>query len=341
MKSLCLLLGRLKQYCVKNKLIFTLFLIGGMLNAVSLTYCYGNLLPSVANKNSEASHYRNYSVSFKNQLPQVEDIERFLADPLVESYALTAGNNVYACGGNYPMIRISGSLAFTQPYQVIAPMMTDCALGEHIILYDHSFEVIGISSDSERYFIPYETYISLGLMPKTTRINAYATYRQDPLADQMYRLIQTRFPYSTEGGMRYEATMADAYASEIFFRRILINTFLAVLAYSFLLNYIMDALTNENIISVILGAGKSRMAVQIFWEALILSMAVNGLGFAVHALLYRAVFVKLNIYEHIRYSPGDYCLLGAVMLVLSVIAILPVVIRSVHSTPAAARRRSL
>lgn len=63
MKKMYLLSHRLLRYFEKNKVIFILFLVGGILSSLTLTYMYENFMPSIANSNSQEIYYREYTVS--------------------------------------------------------------------------------------------------------------------------------------------------------------------------------------------------------------------------------------------------------------------------------------
>jgi len=136
MKTLYILGSRISQYYKKNKLLFLLFLLGGILNAVSMIYCYGNLLPYIRDRASMDLKYRDYTVSFQywetdergsaigdtpiTNLPDPEDVLSFIAEPLLEGCEITAQNSVCTSTGNYPYTVVRGTTEFTGPYQVFS-----------------------------------------------------------------------------------------------------------------------------------------------------------------------------------------------------------------------------
>ena len=64
MKTIFLIQNRLRQYFIKNKAIFIIFIIGGVLNASVFAYMYGNLKPKIVAKSLTSIAYRIYDVYF-------------------------------------------------------------------------------------------------------------------------------------------------------------------------------------------------------------------------------------------------------------------------------------
>lgn len=340
MKTLFLLGNRLKQYFLKNKLLFLLFIIGGMLNAVMVIYCYGNLLPVMTERNSQELDRREYCLRFDDVSPDPETVKAFAGNPLIEACTYTAGEGIYTCDPDYPLTRMSGTLEFTGAYQVIVPPMTK-SVGEKITIQGKTFEVIGSALDyyGGSYYIPYETFQELGYGERITRIYFFSAERQEPGSDQVLALIHKTFPENTYvGGGALTYARKDVRMTRFMLGVTVVNAFIAVLAYIFLLRYIVDSIMTENLVSIITGASKGRITAYIFWETLILSLAANGLGLLLHRALYEPVFTKLNITSDLYYRPGDYCFVYLLMLALSLIVTIPFVMKYLKLSPVAARR---
>ena len=120
---------------------------------------------------------------------------------------------------------------------------------------------------------------------------------------------------------------------------IITNAFLAVLAYLFLLRYIVDSQMAENLVSLILGASKSQIILCIFWESMILALVANGAGLLGHWLLYEKIFIHLNVYSDLSYRAGDYFFVYLVMVLLSLATIIPFVMKYLKLSPVAARQK--
>lgn len=341
MKMFCLLLNRFKQYFLRNKLLFILFVLGGAINTIAVIYSYGNLMPLVANRNLEDPTYRNYVVTFHEQPAQLDKIEELRSNPLIESCIFSEGTNICAFDEAYPMVKLNGVLEFTGPYQVIAPQSANVFPGEEIIIDGTVFQVIGSASCgiADVFFIPYDTYLEMGYGTNISKIRLYAVSRQDVQNDQVIALINSIFPNNT-GISSLANTMyqLEARESSQFLAVIVINAFLSVVAYAFLLYYILDSLHQENGIFMILGTTKVRMTVFLLREAIILSALANGIGLLIHRLFYQAVFSDLNITSNLQYTPGDYVFIYLLMLILSLLTSLPLIIRGWKLSPVESRR---
>ena len=139
----------------------------------------------------------------------------------------------------------------------------------------------------------------------------------------------------------YAVRVYEARDSQAWMILIAFQAFVAVVAYAFLLRYMLSTLRKENVVCLILGSSKLRTAILIFRDALALCVIANVMGLLVHWLLYQPVFRLLNIEESLRYTVNDYCLILLLMVVLSLIVAVPVVLTEIVSTPAAAKRRNL
>lgn len=297
MKLFYLLLNRFKQYFLRNKLLLVLFVLGGALNTIAVIYSYGNLIPLVANRNLEDPTYRNYVVTFKEQPARLDEIKVLRSSPLIESCIFSDGHNICAFDEAYPMVKLNGVLEFTGAYQVIAPQTANAFPGDEILINGIAFQVVGSASCGigDVYFIPYETYLSMGYGMNIRQIRLYAVSRQDIQNDKVVALINDIFPNHT-GITSLANTMyqLEAKTSSEFLILIIINAFLSVVAYAFLLYYILDSLHRENGIFMILGATKLRVTIFILLEAISLSALANLLGLLIHGLFYKAVFSNLS-----------------------------------------------
>lgn len=344
MKKLVLLLNRLRQYYLRNKLLFVLFILCGAVNTVAVTYSYGNLMPLVANRAREDTQYRSYTVVFENEPAQLEKIEEFRRHAFIESCIFYDGTGVYAFDEAYPMIKLNGTLEFTNPYQVIVPQSAVVSPGQEIKIDGVSFEVVGaaVCGVGDGYFIPYDTYLEMGYGQRITKLRLYSVERQDIHNDRVVALINEMFPKNT--GIHSVANQlyhTERDASVDWIRLIVFNAFLSAVAYAFLLYYILDTLHTENAISLLLGASKVRITVSILVEAVLLSASANGIGLLLHRLLYRSVFTGLNITPELQYTLGDYAFIYLLMLSLSLLTALPLILRGWKLSPMEARQKHL
>ena len=252
---------------------------------------------------------------------------------------ISSDHIIYTYDADYPLEIRKGTGNFTDPYQVIVPSRESRGIGKTVILGSNLFEIVGVS-DFSWYFISEQAFEQIGGFNSISKIRVYSAGREVDGNDRVESLIKELFPHATIGGAN-DQRIRDANDSPVILKLIGIQTFLSVVSFTFLLQYILSSLRKENVVCLILGASKARTAVFVFRDAFVLSFGVNVLGLLTHRLLYDPVFRELNLYTHITYSYQDYCMLLFALTMFSVIAAIPVVLKEVLSTPMAAKRRNL
>ena len=342
MNRLYLLSLRLKQYAAKSRLIFALFVIGGVMNTVAVLYCYGNLLPTVASRNSQDLQYRNYQVVFK-QAVSLNRVEQLLEDPLIAACAFSGQDAVYACLGEYSRTFSSGTGTFTGEYQITAPAAYGQSVGDVVRYQGRDFTVIGIiSSEGPEHVIPYETYLELNGTDNILRIHVLAAQRQSLENDLVVKLLQETFPQAEYiGGPTVVINQGEVRTSQIRFVMIAVNALLSVVAYTLLLHYLLSTMRRENVILLVLGISKMELGLFLFREAFLLSASVVGVGIVFHNLFYNQIFVPLNLYPHITYRGADYGVIALLLLSISLVTVIPVTLRETLVTPDGAKRKVL
>ncbi len=341
MKTGILLLSRMKQYFLKNKLLWILFLLGGALNAISVTYCYGNLLPAVRNRNTADYIYRDYTVLFQNKRADIADILRLEESQLVEVCIYANENYVFTYDDRFPGRCLGGTLELTQPNQALVSNPANAAVGSKIYLEGQPFDVVGLVSNGYGgcTFISKDAFEGLGYTDSIACLRVIATQRQEQGNDNVIALINDIFPYHTGVSGRFEAlTATEADLSSQFIVLISINACLAIASFAFLLRYLIDSLMKDTAVCIILGATSTKMGAIILWESLLLSLAATGIGLGLHCLLYEPVFAKLNLSDTLVYRAGDYWFILLLFSVFSIITAIPSVWKYLRLSPIAARR---
>lgn len=341
MNGIYLFLQRMKQYIQNNRTVFILFIMGGIVNTVMVLYCYGNLLPVVSSRNDQALRYRSYQAVPLSAVTQ-QDLEHLQESDLVQGFAVTDGSGIYASWGEFPMKSAGGSVHFDNGRQMIAPVGADWQIGDIITYRQEEFRLIGFSTWGQRSFIPWEAFQELTDLEQITRIEVVAKQRQNPYRDEMKLLLQELFPDNSSEvyGVADNFSYVNKALSQQYFSLILCSAFLAVIAHLLVLNELLDSGRRENAISRLLGVGKGGLASMVLAEATVFCAAANGLGILVHILLYRPLFTELNISENIQYSLGDYCLVYLLMLLLSLVAVIPILWKASGVSPADAGRKA-
>lgn len=309
-----MLLNRLAQYYRKNKIIFLLFVIGGAINALVFCFFYGNLLPVVTNRNSQEIQYREYFVRYFDEVKTLDEKEAEMDEiqnsGLFESVRVCwqesdSLDGPWICAsvfGDPPLIRLKGTLDFSSCRQVIVPLSCSADVGSSITLMGETFQVIG-QHTSDEYYISYTDFADIGC--KIWQIYAVTNDRQDFSNDLAEQLLCNTF---SDGNIKTPRIYELSDMGLSLYNTIMIcSTFLiATVSFMFLLRYLMDSLTDENIASIIVGASKRKMVLLIFCEGLILFLAVSIIGLLFHYALYIPVFSKINIAEGLIYSFSDY-----------------------------------
>ena len=341
MNGLYLLCLRLKQYATKHWHIFALFLLSGILNTIAVLYCYGNLLPTVAARNSQELQYRNYLVVF-DQATSLKNVEPLVENPLIQAIAVSGGDSVYACLGDYPRTFSSGTGEFSAAFQMVVPLVDEKSVGDVVTYQNREFTVIGIASgQGPGRVIPYETWAELNGTESVQRVYFLAAEHQNMNNDGVLKLLYEAFPQAYIGGPAVSMHDSEEEVSQMKFTIIGINAFLSTLAHTLLLHYMLSSLRRENVIMRILGASRQEMRQRLFREAFLLSVANVGVGILIHILFYDSIFVSLNLYPHITYGVRDYGIVSLLLLSLALITVIPMALREALVTPDAAKRRVL
>ena len=353
MKFIFQIVSRMSQYFQKNKLIFTLFILGGIINAIVLTYSYGNLVRVVLNRDSGDPAYRRYTIQFKETPASLTDIAPLLSDPLMESVmpgcALTPEQAGFGGGGfyylyvyhdAYPLNIIAGTNQFTGSDQILAPINCMKKIGDTVTLLGRTFTIIGKVQGIDDYYTSWEAMEEIGMGDSIVKILAVSAQRQAYGPDKVTKLIDAKLPHrssiSDENDRSTKKAIEDS-SSEII--EILAAYLVAALSYIFLLRHLVDSMMVENIISQIVGASKVSVVVLIFWEIMVLVLFANGIGLLLHGLLYQPVFSAINISQDLQYYLGDYLRIILLILVASLLVSIPLAISYIKKTPVEARRK--
>ena len=370
MKILAIIRSRLRQYRAKNKLIFALFIIGGIINAILLAYMYGNLRPDAYNYNSSISVYREYRVMFdyhisrnddgtvssvgfnnpKRNHVDKEDLKKLFDTGLFESITVQSAypsydssmgermHSISACvyGILYENFISSGQLTLTANNQVIVDVLDETRLGGTIVIRGREFEVVAKAADIDifGYMITPEAYYEME--PYSNGFIAYSNKRwhaDSEEGDVVADTIRNIFPdcYVWKASKVYEA--ADKQVSIQETRNMILTYAVSVIAYIFLLAYLADSLSEENSVSIIVGAKPANIALAVFLEGLLLSAASGLAGIVVHRLLYVPIFSRINAVEGIVYFAKDYLSVFGIIILASAVVLLIYALRFLRRSP--------
>lgn len=377
MKRLSVIRSRLKQYIEKNRKVFWLFIIGGILNTILLIYMYGNLRPDSYNYNSNSIVYREYRVLFDYHLYKNEDgtvrgvsfnnpdrnhidaasLKALCDTGLFESITIQSAypnydsskgervDSICSCiyGRLYDNFISSGQRTLTGNDQVVVDVLDDHKLGSKVEIRGNEYEVVAKSSDIDvfGYMMSPEAYFKLE--PFSNGIIAYSSKRwhaDSNEGDAAMAAIQTIFPdcYVWKVSKAYET--ADKLLSDRETRSLILTYAVSQIAYVFLLSYLADSLSEENSISIIIGARPSVIAFSAFLEGLLLSIVSGTVGIVMHIALYFPLFNKLNSVEGIVYFTKDYLVILFIVILVSSVVLFLYSLRYLKRSPVDLKRSS-
>ncbi|MBQ9891309.1 MAG: ABC transporter permease [Firmicutes bacterium] len=335
MKTVFLVLQRLKQYCKQDKWIFILFVIGAIINSVMVCYLYGNFIPSISRRNSSNIHmYREYQFSFDpNAESSKEDkevlnslIDTDLFESLLQGLYLPE-NRGYALStvyyGDYPLVILNGENRSVVDKEIIVPKIGfDYSVDDKINIDGKEFSVIGIHGSTE-FFISKSAFEEIRDNHKNDCpyfVTAVSKERYIENDDAVIRAFEAIIP-----DQHFERPIGDAFdRSDTFFAsmQIIISFTISSVSFLFLFRFLLDSGQKENAVSRIVGAKRNTISAMVFLEGILLTSAGTAVGIILHKILTPVLFSKLNVIEGIQYNITDYLSIFIIVLMLSIIIIL-------------------
>lgn len=341
MKTLKLMLSRLKQYYRNNKFIFVLFVIGGLLNAIVFAYFYGNQVSYNADRYSQENYYRKYTVYLESSTEK-ESYKKLLESDLIQNvivgHPLPSQPPEFLLGTmneNINVVKVKGTLSFSDKYQVIVSRKCRTPVGDSINFYGKDFTVIGQNTNDDEYYIPYEAYEELGL--EDSILYVYSKKHQDISNDKVAALIKDTFPDSSiDTPAKWDALNMRSMKSEIIL--ICVCYAFSTISFMFLLRHMLDSMVYDSAVCMIVGASKSTISAITFWESMLLSLTSGAVGLVLHRLLYNVLFKKINITSEMVYKFSDYIFIFLLMFCITVIVTLPFIGKYTRLTPVSIKR---
>ena len=367
MSFLYLLRNRLRQYFIKNKAVFIVFMIGSIFAALMITYFYGNVVEKEPEYEYPEYWYRQYELTFRtpmrpesydsdfNLLPLLGKYNGELNDPrLIESvmveheleFSMARRVCLTACAWGDPKIEAyEGSGRFTGEFQLLAPKGMNKAVGDSINIEGFDFVVIGLYDKptdidwSYNYITDMDTFLKTGLSHDEMYLYSLKAYAEDA-EDPVEELIKETYGCGVKGLYRLKTVVSqDELKIEI--AQMTVCYLVSSVSFMFLMVYMIDSLKKESVISMIVGATKGKLRALTLTEVFILTSVSSLIAIFLHKLLYDSFFSNINLREGIVYKAGDYLKVYALMLIISIAVEIPFVFRYTRITPAEARRRRM
>ena len=346
MNIIYLIFARIRYYFTKSRTIFILFLAGGVLNTILVTYCYGNLLPAIANRNSTDMNRRVYTVVFggqfamdPNETADSNALKTLLSSPLIQGCIVKTADKVGTVYGDYPLTKINGSLDFNEKNGVIVPAMEKATLDDKIMVGPTILPVIGTASNTNgTYLISNTDFEALELQNAVRTVYVLASTDRQATPDNIMQLLHTIFPTAAgSGGDAYMLSAVDKQGSELYSVLIALAGLIAIISQAFLFGNLLRKARKYNVIQSIVGYSKLQIAEQTFAEAFFLVFVPTATGILIHLLGY-GLFQKLNVNPDITYFASDYFIIFAFMILLSMVILGPTALLSAFLTPVQNRK---
>lgn len=348
MKFLYLVLNRLAQYFRKNKLIFILFFLGGIINTLVFCYLYGNMLPAVRNRNSHEIQYRQYTV-YAEADPFNNTISSLIRSGLFESIAIghreisSADNDVQTArtdffsvlSGDVPSVRVKGKITVPCKNEIIVPSEYSASIGDTLTFFGQDFIVVGQHTGDE-FYISNEMYNKF--IGKTDTIYSVSFEHYSHGSDPAEELLNNTF----QGSIIRTPTLFDLTDRNNSFSQLIMICLcylVSSLSFAFLFSYMLESGMDENIVSIISGASGLTISVMVFWEGALLTTLSAIVGLVIHFLLSPVFFNKINMSSDIRYTMPDYIIIFALLFAMSVLIILIFSRKYARLSPVQARHK--
>ena len=355
MKVLQLVFFRIIQYFKSNKLIFVLFVIGGILCSLTFIYFYGNIITIRNISGSNEELLRNYEIYLNEPAEELNQnqkaiLNKYPAEKLtVQSQielSMLESNDMGNSYKNYIartdsvfvetsllktnlISKEAGRVQFTDEelqqnsHVVILPpdFLKSPDIPKSIKIMGKPYEIIGISGSSNNLYIPYTVFEDENL-----NINHISLMLKNELSDQenieFESELQTEFPNARiAGSSMLKDNIKKQAPNQLFF--VCTIYLLAIFSFMFLIKYMIDKNNGGDIICILVGATRKTIIKIIVLQNIILTFIVGIVGIVLHCALRNNLFELINTQPNIQYYFTDYLLILGMMVVISTIAIIP------------------
>ena len=379
MRTAYLIINRIRQYFVRNKAIFIIFVIGGIINAAVFAYMYGNLIMAVKNKDTDDFWRKSYRVIFnaaetENGLikplePEINyvsdsDIQEMIDSGIFESISIGSFSGRYGqmentglplsvgtvVQGSCNLNKIKGSLELSEDadliidYGLIIDGGNMYSPGESVIIGGRSFRIAGVFSGAyglSTAIITETAYKDIGCLTNSVWCTSVENWHGDNKTNVPYDFLRELFPdgYIIDNGAGY-SEMESRFQNNGLTISLIIYA-VSTVSFVFLLLYMADSLRRENAASLIVGANPGRISSIVFLEGSLLSFVTMLVGLFIHILLFEPFFSRFSVSASLYYRPLDYLSMACIMLLINAAVILPVSMKYKNLSPNEIRRKTL
>lgn len=355
MKTIKLIFSRIYFYFISNKLIFIMFLLGGIVCSISFIYFYGNQLSVKKSEVSTDSSYYIYELSFDEPISYdeiknssilnsevVEDVtvkHNLLLDDLPKEL----NKNYYIDNILKVCTQINGSQKLFSKMGRVEFYDDEVKSGKNVIILPNCEELFSLSPgyimmfNGEKYeVIGMNTFFNDFYIPSTKfenckysidEIKIYTVQRMSRVENsQFIANLHKEFPGSNLNDSPTNSYKAadNNFISEFFL--IMCEFIIFTLSFIFLIKFLIDKSNLENVIYLIVGATKRKLFFILMLENIIISGVIGILSIVIYTIFYNQFFINFNIYEGLQYSVKDYIIIFISIVVLSCISAIPFII---------------
>ncbi|GIP30976.1 FtsX-like permease family protein [Paenibacillus sp. J2TS4] len=354
MKLLILVQSRIKQHIENNRAAFIFYLLASIACSIILLYVYGNTIPALKAVTGNNMFYRSYQISLHNTAEV--DLESFnqmvadwpfqgeLSDPEFifqkkiseEDYSDAIVQVDYRppyleaeYSDDLHLYPVKGDVQFNKeqissaPPPIILPNMLKLKDPSTTSFHigTNQYEIIGFYSGFFSVIIPYEIFLEQYSEPDFISVRFPSSIENAAKSSEIMSYLQKYFP---------AAFIHPPYSNKIHpIEMTLIVMSLGILyalalsSISYLSKYIFEKNRKTNTIYRMTGCSNKMLIAIGFAETVVLALGCTMVSIGLHSILYRSIFLKLNLTEGIDYRFTDYLLMAVIMVLVAVILYLP------------------
>ena len=342
MKILYLIFNRMKQYILKNKGIFAIFVISSIVSSLVFCFFYGNTA-FMRQTNSSEIYNRKYSVTLNRPIDfDNKKLKELCENELVEAVIVenkSSFDDIQALSsvikGEYKTLATSGRVEFEdgENNAIIMKSTLGYLPGDTYNINGEDFNVIGLQSAGT--FITANAFEKLDIkIESLTVVSAKKYMPQDKTFTDML--------YSKFNGIKiaepYQPRFSDVI-SELF--TLCLAFALSITSYMMLFSYMVDSIMNETVVCLIVGATMGKMFLLTALESLLLCSVTSISGILLHAALYKPVFAKLNVLSELTYSFNDYLVIFLLIISITLLVLLFSIKKYSSLSPIQAKRERM
>lgn len=345
LKYFVLAFSRIHTYMKNHRIIFLLFIAGVTISSVAFIFFYGNSLSDKAKESNNYPEYRTFTLSFgKGRTIKPEEIQHIKANGSMAQDIIFQHKTEILLDENNPESNLmiaslvnnnrdcylyEGKRSFDENEQNQDVAIVPLILGDidTITVEGTNYKVVGTTANflENTIFIPFNTYVSRKLPTKEIlwRFSHIPTLSENNVT--LAELSNT-FPdaFITDP---YENIQRDKSKRPQNISTISVIYFISMISFLFLFEYMVEQNSYESTIYYIVGAKKGAVVSISLVELFFLSAVSALLGCLIHAFFYQSFFVKINIYENLSYEFADYIMCCIIIILLSMIALIPFLVR--------------